>query len=81
MDNAPATPPKHSRRPIWIGAGVVVACFLVYVVFHGWPPVDNVSGTIGAANKYRAGQMSEKDVHLQDPEVQKILQNDKIQAI
>lgn len=56
------------KRSILISAGVVAICAVVYFSYHTPPPsADSVSGTIGAAKKYRSEQISDKDVQVGEP--------------
>jgi hypothetical protein len=56
------------KRSILIGAGVVAICAVVYFSYQTAPPsADSVSGTIGAAKKYRSEQISDKDVQVGEP--------------
>lgn len=66
---------------------IVGAVVLLAVIIVGWsiidfpPKDDNVQGTIGMAEKYRTDQVTAADVKLDSPEMQALLQNDKIQAL
>jgi hypothetical protein len=67
---------EMTRKVLW---GVAVAAVVVIGVmrFVGFPQVnDGVQGTIGAAKRYQAEQISSKDVKLQDAELQTLLQSD-----
>ena len=77
------TNPSKSRNKIALFSGIVVAIIaIVYFSFY-YPPTskEDVLGTIGKAAKYRADQMTDKDVALKNPEIQKFLQSDKLQKI
>ena len=53
------------KRSLFIGAAVLAICAVVYFSYHtASPRVDNASGTIGAAKKYRSTQIAESDVKL-----------------
>jgi hypothetical protein len=61
-----------------IGFIAVVAIF-VAASYFGFPPnEEDVQGTIGKADKYRAEQITADDVELNNPEIQAMLQDDKI---
>jgi hypothetical protein len=61
----------------WGGAGIVAAVVIAYVAFFLPSPNDeDLQGAIGAAKQYRADQISDADVVLQDPEIQQLLQSD-----
>lgn len=75
-----------SRRTGWlIGGGVAVVAIVLVIAFIGQQPSeDSARGTIGGAEKaakYRAGQIGEVDVVLENPEFQQLLQNDKVQDL
>ena len=62
---------------IWVGIGVVAAAVIGYVAFFSPSPSDpDLQGAVGAAQQYRAEQIAEADVVLQDPEIQERLQSD-----
>jgi len=74
------------RRTGWlIGAGVAVVAIVLIVAFtYQSPSEDSARGTIGGAekaSKYRAGQIAEADVILENPEFQQLLQNDQVQDL
>jgi hypothetical protein len=61
--NEPTT--SGPKRSLLIGAAVLAICAVVYFSYYtSSPGVDNASGTIGAAKKYRSGQIAESDVKL-----------------
>ncbi|MDZ4724361.1 MAG: hypothetical protein SGI97_10740, partial [candidate division Zixibacteria bacterium] len=65
-----------------LGAIGIVVVAVVAISFTGWPPFQgDASGTIGAAKKYQAEQITNADVSLDSPEIQAILQNDQVQAL
>lgn len=65
MTQEPETPSHAPKRSLLIGAGVLAICGVVYLSYHSTAPNDDsVSGTIGAAKKYRSEQISDKDVRL-----------------
>ena len=51
--------------------GIGVAHFMGII-----PPKSGLEGTIGAAKRYQATQITDKDVVLADPQVQALLQSD-----
>ena len=71
-----------------IGAGALVLTLAVVFALSNYPPTDDtVTGTMGAAEgiagveqaqRYRAAQVSDADVSLQNPEIQMLLQNDEV---
>lgn len=71
-----------SRKP-YAWAGIAIAAVAVVVAGHylfGFPPgVDNLTGTITPAERYRAPQqISAADVKLGDQGVAQLLQNDAV---
>jgi hypothetical protein len=65
-----------TRKIIW---GVAAAAAILFAVFSikGFPPTGaGTEGTIGAAKRYQAPQLSEKDVTLGDASAQAFLQSD-----
>lgn len=74
---------SKGRGKLFIFGGVLIAAVaIVIIAMTSYPPSeDDVSGTIGAAKKYRAEQISEADVLLDNPEMQELLQNDEILAL
>src|SRR5690606_34762040 len=77
------------RTPILIlGSVAIVALIALFLVQNdGWPE-SNTAGTIGAADttiagvtkadRYRTDQIADADVSIDDPEIQQILQDDKV---
>ena len=64
-------------KRIVVVIGVLVAAGLGYVSLRGWfPPKADLEGTVGGAKRYHAEQITNKDVVLQDPEVQAFIQSD-----
>jgi hypothetical protein len=62
-----------------IGILVVAVVAICYFAFVGSPPSESdMQGAIGAADKYRAEQMSDEDVSLDNPELQALLQDDEV---
>ena len=66
------------KRPgIILGLVSVAVVGLAVAHFAGiFPPKSGFEGTIGAAKRYNATQITDKDVVLQDPQVQALLQSD-----
>src|SRR5258706_144890 len=66
------------KRPgIILGLVVVAVVGIAVAHFTGIiPPKSGVEGTIGAAKRYTATQINDKDVVLADPQVQALLQSD-----
>jgi hypothetical protein len=65
-----------TRKVIW-GLAVAAAITLAFFAGRGFPPVGTgTEGTIGAAKRYQAQQLSDKDVVLGDTEAQAFLQSD-----
>jgi UDP-N-acetylglucosamine transferase subunit ALG13 len=85
MAEVPGRKP-FSRRTGWlIGGGIAIVAVVLVVAFLYQPPSQtDVRGTIGGAeraSKYRAGQIADADVVLENPEFQQLLQNDKVQDL
>jgi len=67
---------KGNRIAVIAGVAVVVVV-LGFLALRGiWPPKSGTEGTIGAAQRYTAQQISDQDVMLKDPQVQAFLQSD-----
>ena len=64
-----------ARKIMWGLAAAAAVVLLVFVV-RGFPPVDNAQATIGAAKRYQAPQIADKDVKLGDTSAQEFLQSD-----
>jgi len=65
-----------TRKVLW-GVAAAAAVVLGVYTFTGFPPVDRgTEGTIGAAQKYQAPQIGDKDVVLGDTAAQEFLQSD-----
>src|SRR2546425_9576590 len=66
---------KKSR--IILGLVVVAVAGIAVARYAGvFPPKFGLEGTIGAAKRYQATQITDKDVVLQDPQIQALLQSD-----
>ena len=66
---------KKSR--IIVGLVVVAVAGIAVARYAGvFPPKFGFEGTIGAAKRYQATQITDKDVVLQDPQIQALLQSD-----
>jgi hypothetical protein len=64
------------RKAMW-GLAAAAAILLGIYTVTGFPPVERgTEGTIGAAQKYQAAQLSEKDVVLGDQEAQEFIQSE-----
>ena len=69
-----------SKKIMW-GLAAAAAVVLGVFTLKGFPPVDGTQGTIGAAKRYDAEQMTDKDVTLGDTSTQNFLQSDTFAAI
>ena len=61
--------------------GLAAAAAIVIVTFTttGWPPIGGgTEGSIGAARRHQAQQMSASDVKLGDASAQEVLQSDVV---
>jgi len=66
-----------TNKRIIVGVGLVAAVGVVFAFWSGLvPPKSGLEGTIGAAERYQSGQITDKDVVLQDQELQAMLQSD-----
>jgi hypothetical protein len=66
-----------TSKRIIVGVGLVAAVGVVFAYWSGLlPPKSGVEGTIGAAQRYQSGQIADKDVVLQDQQLQALLQSD-----
>ncbi|MCH7681425.1 hypothetical protein IID10_19020 [candidate division KSB1 bacterium] len=73
-----------SKAKMFFGVTLLVGILVGYFAAGYIPPEGDVAGTIGGvkkAEKYRAEQMTDADVILQDPEIQKIIQSDEFQKL
>jgi hypothetical protein len=71
--------PGETRMAKKVLIGLATAAAAVIVVFAtvGWPPAGSgTEGTIGAAKRHQAQQLTAADVKLGDPAVQEFLQSD-----
>ncbi len=67
---------------IIVGVVVVAVAGIAVAHFAGvFPPKSGLEGTIGAAKRYQTTQITDKDVALQDPQVQALLQSDVFQKV
>lgn len=74
--------PFGGKVGIFIGGILLVAAVIAFISLDGYPPSDGESvGAIGAAKRYRADQISESDVQLQDQEMAALLQSDEMQKL
>ncbi|MFZ1946809.1 MAG: hypothetical protein WAW06_04625 [bacterium] len=85
MAEVPGKKPIGRRTGWLIGGGIAVVAIVLVVAFLYQPPSESdLRGTIGGAekaSKYRAGQIGDADVVLENPEFQQLLQNDKVQDL
>ena len=82
MTNETKAHSGKGKGKIWFGVIIVVIAAVVIVSITSFPPEDeNIQGAIGAADKYRAEQISDADVTLNETEIQKLLQDDQILAL
>jgi hypothetical protein len=82
MTNESTNQKGKGKAAIWVGVIVVVVAAVVIVSLTSFPPKDeNVQGAIGAAEKYRAEQISDADVTVNETDIQRMLQDDKILAL
>jgi len=66
-----------STKKVLLGIAAVAVLAIGYFSVTGFPPTGPGSeGTVGAAKKYQSEQISAKDVQLQNPEIQRVLQSD-----
>ena len=65
-----------SRRAMWVLAAAAAVVLGIFIV-RGFPVVDRgTDATIGAAQRYQAEQLSNKDVVVGDTQVQEFLQSE-----
>src|SRR5258706_5671942 len=70
-----------TRKVMW-GLATAAAITLAVFAIKGFPPVGRgAEGTIGAAQKYQAPQIADKDVVLGDAAVQEFLQSDTFERV
>ena len=70
-----------SKKILLIVGAVAVIAFGYFGVW-GYPPVEKgAEGTVGAAKRYEAEQISSKDVVLQNPALQEFMQTDVFQSL
>ena len=65
-----------TTKKVLLMAGLLAAIGIAYWAFNGTPVEDGEEGAVGSANRYRAEQMSDSDVNLEDAEVIALLQDD-----
>jgi hypothetical protein len=71
-----------SSRKLLLGIAAAAMVAIGYWVAKGFPPVGPGSdATVGAAKKYQSEQIAAKDVLLQNPEVQRVLQSDSFRRL
>lgn len=83
----------NNKKTFLLGAVAIAACLVLVAVFTGYPPsADDTVGTIGgegeaaiegveAADRYRADQITDDDVTLDDAQIQELLQDDEVLAL
>ena len=82
MSNSQQRPKKFGKAGIVIIGAAVIVFALVISNYIGYPPSeDDATGAIGAAKKYQAEQITDADVNLDNPELQALLQDDKVLEI
>ena len=72
------------KAKMFFGVTLLVGILVGYFAAGYIPPQEDLAGTIGGvkkAEKYRAEQITDKDVILEDAEIQALLQSDKVQAM
>ena len=76
---------KKQRRMFFIGGGIIIILVILYFAFLYPPPsAEDVKGTIGGAQKaqrWRAQQISDSDVVLDNPELQSFMQSAEVQNL
>jgi hypothetical protein len=71
-----------SSRKVLLGIAAVAVIAIGFFAVKGFPPVGPGSdATVGAAKKYQSEQIAAKDVLLQNPEVQRVLQSDTFRKL
>lgn len=66
-----------NRWRVILGLVVVAVAGIAVAHYTGvFPPKSGLEGTIGAAKRYQATQITDKDVVLQDPQIVALLQSD-----
>jgi hypothetical protein len=63
-------------KKVLIGLSIAAAALIAVFATTGWPIADEgTEGTIGAASRHQAQQLSSADVKLGDAQVQEFLQS------
>jgi hypothetical protein len=71
-----------TSKKVLLGVAAVAVIAIGYFAIKGYPPVgDGAQGTVGAAKRFQSEQISDKDVILQDTEVQQVLQSDAFRRV
>jgi hypothetical protein len=71
-----------SSRKLLLGIAAVAVIAIGFFAVMGFPPVGPGSdATVGVAKKYQSEQIAAKDVLLQSPEVQRVLQSDTFRKL
>jgi hypothetical protein len=74
--------PAGGKKGVIFGGIIIVAIAIAIVAYVSYPPnEEDMQGTIGASDRYRAEQMTDESVILDDPDVQKLLQDDQFLAL
>jgi len=69
------------KRVLLTGIGIITLGIVIWSI-SGYPPKDtDVQGTIGTAEKYRATQITDSDVKLDNSAIHSLLQNDAVVAL
>jgi hypothetical protein len=63
-------------RSIFVFGIIVVLAVVAVIAIRGFTPKSEITGTIGAADRYQSEQVTAEDVTLDDPEIQAFLQTD-----
>ena len=69
-------------KKVLLGVSLVAVLGIGYFAVKGYPPVgEDGKGTIGTAQRYRAPQMANQDVVLENPEAQQWMQTDSFHRL
>jgi hypothetical protein len=71
-----------ASRKVLLGIAAVAVIAIAFFAVKGFPPVGpGAEGTVGAAKRYQSQQIEGKDIVLQDPGVQLLLQSDSFRKL